>query len=92
MDKCFFCGATVGLDYHHIFGGSRRDKSTQYGLIVPLCHIGCHMYGRDSIHDGYTDLAHTRRVQLHQYGQIKAMAEQGWTTEDFIREFGRSYI
>ena len=90
--KCFFCGAETGLDMHHIFGGSRRDKSTEYGLLVPLCHVGCHQFGRDSIHDGYTELAHARRIQLHQYGQLKAMHEQGWTKEEFIKIFGRSYI
>jgi len=29
---------------------------------------------------------------LHQFGQRKAMAENGWTADDFIREFGRNYI
>lgn len=92
MDKCFFCGCTYGLDYHHIFGGANRKKSTKFGLIVPLCHFGCHEFGKDSIHDGYTALARDRRLQLHQYGQMKAMSEQGWTKEDFIREFGRNYL
>jgi hypothetical protein len=29
---------------------------------------------------------------LHEYGQRKVMEEQGWTTEDFIHEFGRNYL
>lgn len=29
---------------------------------------------------------------LHEYGQRKAMEENGWTVDDFIREFGRNYI
>ena len=29
---------------------------------------------------------------VRQYGQRKAMKEQGWTTEDFVREFGKNYL
>ena len=91
-DKCFFCGTTNMLDYHHIFGGSYRNKSTKYGLVVPLCHFGCHQFGKDSIHNGTTPLANERRLYLKQYGQIKAMSEQGWSKEKFIKEFGQNYL
>jgi hypothetical protein len=30
--------------------------------------------------------------RLRRYGQLKAMHEQGWTEEDFRREFGKSYL
>lgn len=90
--NCFICGADKNLDMHHIFGGSRRDLSTKYGLVVPLCHVGCHNFGRDSIHDGYTQLAHDRRTMLHQYGQLKAMHDFGLTVEEFRKLFGRSYL
>lgn len=90
--KCFFCGAEKGLNLHHIFGGSRREKSELYGLLVPLCHVGCHQFGRDSIHDGYTEKAHDRREALHKYGQRKAMTENGMTKEQFIEIFGKSYL
>jgi hypothetical protein len=29
---------------------------------------------------------------LHEYGQRKAMQEQGWTVDEFREIFGRSYI
>lgn len=29
---------------------------------------------------------------LRRYGQLKAMQEQGWTEDDFRREFGKSYL
>jgi hypothetical protein len=29
---------------------------------------------------------------IREYGQRKAMRENGWSVEDFIREFGKSYI
>lgn len=30
--------------------------------------------------------------RLHEYGQRKAMKEQGWTVEDFRREFYKNYL
>jgi hypothetical protein len=29
---------------------------------------------------------------VHRYGQEKAMEENGWTTERFIKEFGKNYL
>lgn len=88
--KCWLCGATGfpdPLDHHHIFGGSNRKKSEKYGLVVDLCHSSCHIFGKKAAHNN----AETMRL-LHEYGQRKAMEEQGWTIDDFRREFGKSYI
>lgn len=90
MEYCWRCGrngATDPLDRHHIFGGAYRDKSEKYGLVVRLCHNRCHVFGKDAAHRN----AETMQA-LHEYGQEKAMREQGWTTEDFIREFGKNYL
>lgn len=90
MRSCWLCGANGGfdkLDRHHIFGGSRRKKSEQYGLVVDLCHFNCHIFGSDAVHQNKDTM-----LQLHQYGQRKAMEEQGWTVDDFIREFGKNYL
>ena len=88
MRKCWLCGATGGsLDRHHIFGGSNRKKSEKYGLVVDLCHDRCHIFGKEAAHQN----AETMQ-KLHEYGQRKAMEEQGWTVEDFRRVFGKSYI
>lgn len=90
MRSCWLCGANGGfdpLDRHHIFGGSRRKKSEQYGLVVDLCHHSCHIFGPEAVHRNKDTM-----LELHQYGQRKAMEEQGWTTEDFIREFGKNYL
>lgn len=57
------------------------------GLSVPLCHRECHIFGKHAVHN---DPETMRR--LHQYGQRKAMAEQGWSVQDFIREFGKNYL
>lgn len=90
MKSCFLCGRNGSadpLDKHHIFGGAYRSKSERYGLCVYLCHHDCHIFGELAAHKN----ADTMRF-LHQYGQRKAMKENGWTIDDFIREFGRSYI
>ena len=88
--ECWLCGrngARDPLDRHHIFGGSRRDKSDRMGLVVFLCHRRCHLEGKQAVH---RNPATMRR--LHQYGQREAMAAMGWTVEDFIREFGKNYL
>lgn len=88
--QCWLCGengAADPLDRHHIFGGANRKKSERYGLVVRLCHHSCHIFGPEAAHNN----KETMRL-LHEYGQRKAMEEQGWTTEDFIREFGRNYL
>lgn len=87
MRKCFLCGRTTGLDRHHIFGGPYRKKSEKYGLTVDLCHDSCHIFGPNSAHQNREIM-----LKIKRYGQKKAMEENGWSTEDFIREFGKNYL
>ena len=88
--KCWRCGrngAADPLDHHHIFGGPNRKKSEKLGLVVDLCHSQCHLYGPQAAHRSKETMQ-----ALHEYGQRKAMEENGWTVKDFIREFGRNYL
>lgn len=90
MDKCFLCGRNGSgdrLEVHHIFPGALRKKSDKYGLVVLLCGERCHRNGKYAAHR-----CRETALQLKQYGQRKAMEENGWTTEDFIREFGKNYL
>lgn len=83
---CFLCGNYETVERHHIFQGALRKKADKLKLTVYLCPW-CHQYDADSVHrSGET------RLILHKYGQRKAMIEQGWTKEDFIREFGKNYL
>lgn len=87
---CWLCGrngASDRLDRHHIFGGPYRKKSEKYGLVVYLCHDRCHIFGPEAAHQSPKTM---QRIRM--YGQRKAMREQGWTVEDFRREFGKSYL
>lgn len=90
MRSCFLCGRNGSadpLDKHHIFGGAYRSKSEKYGLYVYLCHHDCHIFGEYAAHKNADAMRY-----LHQYGQKKAMRENNWTIDDFIREFGKNYL
>lgn len=90
MKQCFLCGrngASDPLDRHHIFNGPYRKKSEKYNLVVYLCHNDCHIFGKKAVHNNSENM-----LKVKQYGQRKAMQEQGWNVEDFIREFGRNYL
>lgn len=88
--RCWLCGANGmfdPLERHHIFGAAMRKKSEKYGLVVDLCGNTCHRNGPYAVHNNKDTM-----LRLHQYGQRKAMAEQSWSIEDFIREFGKNYL
>lgn len=88
--KCFLCGKngySDPLDRHHIFNGPFRKKSEKYHLVVLLCHNECHQFGPESVHRNQT----IDNI-VKQHGQIKAMEENGWTTEQFIKQFGKNYL
>lgn len=55
--------------------------------MVDLCHYSCHLFGPNAVHNNPETM-----LLLHKYGQRKAMRENGWTVEDFIREFGKNYL
>ncbi len=88
--KCWLCGGngmSDSLDVHHIFSGAYRAKSEKFGLTVLLCHNRCHINDPSAAHRS-PDTAR----RLHEYGQRKAMKEQGWTVAEFRRQFGKNYL
>lgn len=90
MRTCWLCGkngADEPLDHHHIFGGANRRKSEKLGLVVDLCHGSCHIFGERAAHR-----CRETAQALHEYGQRMAMERMGWSTEEFVREFGRNYL
>ena len=45
LAHCWVCGSTHQVAKHEIFGGSNRERSKFYGLVLPLClehHNGTH--------------------------------------------------
>ncbi len=86
--RCWLCRWTgEPLDKHHVFSGALRKKSEKYGLTVYLCHSSCHIFGPHSAHQS----GKTARY-LRQQAQRAAMERYGWTTDNFIREFGKNYL
>lgn len=88
---CALCGkpgtSLDPLDKHHIFGGSNRRNSEKYGLVVPLHHYECHIFGENAVHN-----CRETMDKLHEMGQRMAMEQQGWTVDEFRRVFGRNYL
>lgn len=81
MVTCYRCGR-VGCDRHHIFNGPMRNKSEEYGAVIPLCRE-CHSF----VHNN-AEL----RLQYKKEWQIKLMDENGWTEDEFREIFKRSYL
>lgn len=84
--NCHLCGIYADVERHHIFGGALRKKSERYGLTVYLCH-DCHNEPPEGVHHNARNM-----LKLKQYGQTKAMKENGWSIDDFRREFYKNYL
>ena len=86
-EKCFICGRYGTTEFHHIFyGTSNRKWSEKYGLKVHLCHW-CHNEPPYGVH--FNKKLDTK---LKQEAQKKAMEVYNWSTEEFIKIFGRNWI
>lgn len=83
--KCFLCGLYKQTEEHHIFGGSNRRLSEEYGLKVYLCP-NCHQHSKYSAHRDKDTADH-----LHRVGQ-QAFEEQISSREEFMKIFGRNYL
>ena len=89
-EHCFLCGMNASLealDCHHVYGGSNRKKSEKYGLKVYIHHNKCHIFGPDSVHKNAKVNNAVKSVV-----QKRAMEYYGWSVDDFIRIFGKSYL
>ena len=80
--KCLVCDTTLDLHKHHIFYGSNRQNSEKYGCWCYLC-AKHHNMSNAGVH---FDPVFDRRLK-----EVCQM-QLGWSQEEFIRVFGRSYI
>lgn len=86
MTSCYITHLGV-VHIHHVFNGSRKAASEKRGFLVPL-HPTLHIYGPNSVHvnpNKGLDLMLKQRCQTY-------YEEHYGTREDFIKEFGRSYL
>lgn len=83
--ECFFCHTTVGLENHHVFGASSRDRSGELGYTVWLCH-NHHNEPPLGVHH-----CRERREIIKRLAQ-KHYEQNVGTRDDFRRDFGKSYL
>ena len=84
--ECFFCGTTIWLEEHHVFGGANRKKSEKYGLKVMACHRH-HNEPPKGVHFNVE-----ARQRLQDYAQRKAMDYYGWDVDTFRGMFGKNHL
>lgn len=84
--ECYITQSTSDLHKHHIFGGANRSRSERYGLWVWL-RADWHNMSDYGVHFN-KELAR----RLKREAQAAAMQKYGWTKEQFIAMFGRSYL
>ena len=79
LDTCYICGRDR-TQFHHVFGASNRNHSTEDGLFIPVC-AECH----ESIHK-----FNTIAITLKQEGQRRY--EETYSREEFMKRYGKNYI
>ena len=86
MRECEICGSTRWLERHHVYNGSYRKKSEKFGAVATLCHF-CHNEPPNGVHHNAENMR-----QLKAKYQMQIMDKYGMSEEEFIREFGKSYL
>lgn len=77
---CYICNKKKKDDLHEIFGGSNRQKSMQWGLVIPVCR---------ECHDEW-EINEELRRQIQQKAKEEFIKRN--TKEKFREEFGKNYI
>lgn len=82
--ECELTGEYGWLEPHHIFNGEAylRVLSEKYGAVVYIIHS----------HHEYIHKNASYRKKLKVGYQRKIMHDQGWSIDQFIKVFGKSYI
>lgn len=84
---CYVCGSTQNIHIHEVFfGTANRQLSIKYGLCVCLC-AKHHNMSNEGVHfDKRLDRL------LKECAQSRAQKKYGWSTEEFIKIFGKNYL
>ena len=83
--RCFFCGRTVGLERHHIFGGvANRPLAERWGLWVYCCDF-CHRDPKDGV-----QYNRKKADSLKRLGQIAFEARHNH--DEWMEIFKKNYI
>ena len=83
--ECYFCGATVGLECHHIlFGTALRKIADKHGFKVWLC-LFHHRDNKYGVHGNKELDVKLKRVCQRKY-------EEKHTREQWMALVGRNYL
>lgn len=82
LEQCYICKQYNYCETHHIFNGSNRKKSEEYGSLIRVCRK-CHT----EIHRNYE-----LRSELKKQAQEKIMEENKWNIDNFRQVFYKNYI
>ena len=81
--ECWVCGTTIGLECHHIFGGSNRKHSEKYGLKVWLCR---------EHHTGDTGVHFNKALRDNLQGMARNMFIEQYGEDEFLRIFRGRFV
>lgn len=86
LSHCYFTGSPI-VERHHVFAGGRKKNCEKYGFVIPL-HPYLHPNG-----------VHFKRTpeNLQIDNKLKTMCQEYYeehygSREEFIKEFGKSYL
>lgn len=84
-DCCYISGRTDALEWHHVYGGSNKKYSEQYGFMIRLNH---HYHNEPPM-----GVHHNKQFMeyLHREGQ-RLFEELYGTRKEFYDVFGRYYL
>lgn len=95
MNTCCITGRTGHVERHHVFGAANRTRSTFYHFIAPL---DCSIHPNGAYRDDKKCKELTGKtvkqidLELKQYCQRYYETELKKTREQWIEEFGKSYL
>lgn len=83
-NACVVCGNPHVQMHHILYGTANRKKSDKHGYIIPLCYE--HHLGGNGIHKNRGMALRWMELAQEHFEKNKG------TREEFIKEFGRSYL
>lgn len=79
--SCLFCRSPV-VARHEVFHGFNRQKSKAFGFWINVCP------------EHHSKIHNNAKIDnnLKRQAEQIALAQYGWTIEDFIERFGKNYL
>lgn len=83
--RCYICGATEGLERHHVMGAANRKLSEKCGLVIWLCLE--HHRGTNGAHG-----KNGNEVSKWLKREAQRKFEETHSREEWMKIFGRNYL